>query len=81
MSRSARSAKAELTREALQRLALVHVLGRDLDFSEVVEDVELGEVERVVAVDERGVLHDDEVEPAATSTAASRGAVLAADFL
>ena len=59
----------------------MEVLGRDLDLGEVVENVELGEVERVVAVDEGGVLHDDEVEPAAASATAGRGAVLATYFL
>lgn len=53
----------------------------DLENGKSVEDVELGEVERRVPVDQVRVLEDDEVEPAAATTTTGRDAPLGSDFL
>ena len=64
-----------------ERFAVEVVRDRDLDLFEVVEDVELGQVQRGVAVDHVRVLHDDEVEPAAAATTARRDTKLGTDLL
>lgn len=53
----------------------------DLDLIEVVENVELGEVQRGVMVDCLRVAREDEVEPTAATTAASRDAKLLTGLL
>ena len=57
-----------LTREPFKLFSINGILDSDLDLLKVVQDVKLGEVKCVVAVDEGRVLHNDEIEPAATST-------------
>lgn len=53
----------------------------NLDDGEGVEDVEFGNVERSVAVNEVRVLEDDEVEPSAATTTTCRDPPLGANFL
>jgi hypothetical protein len=65
----------------VELLAVDLVRRADADLGQLVEDVELGQVEGGVAVDQRRVLDDDEVEPAAPSSAARGRAVFGADLL
>ena len=69
------------TRETFELLAIQQVLGSDLDLLELVQDVELGQVERSVAVDQSRVLHDDQIEPTASSASSSRSTVLGSNLL
>ena len=62
----------------MEHLAFVAVAGADRDLGERVEHVELGEGERVEAVDAHRVADDDGVEPAAAARAAGGGAELLA---
>lgn len=71
----------EVGGEVLEGLAVVAVAGGDLELVKVVEDVELGEVERGVVVAGVRVLDDDEIEPAAAALAARRDADLVPDLL
>ncbi|KAI3478079.1 hypothetical protein L1887_60010 [Cichorium endivia] len=71
----------EVRREARQLLAVHNVAHRHLELLELVQHVELGQVEARVAVDEARVAHHDQVQPAATASAARRRAVLGSDLL
>jgi hypothetical protein len=73
--------KAKRTRETFKLLALEHILGGDLNLLQLIQNVELGQVERSVSVDHVGILHDDQIEPTASSSSTSRGAVFSSDFL
>jgi len=67
--------------ESVELLALVRVRCGNLEFFEVVEDVEFGEIEGRVVVAGVRVFDDDEVEPAAASFAACCDANFVADLL
>jgi hypothetical protein len=69
------------TGEARELLPVEHVFDSDADLAQVVEYVELGQVERVVAVDAARVAQHDEVEPATAPAPARRHAELAPDLL
>src|SRR5262249_5700025 len=58
----------------VNRRAFVFVAGTDLDVPLSIENVELGDYQRVSTVDHFGVTKDGEVEPAATAGASSDGA-------
>lgn len=62
-------------------LSVVLVRHGDLDLLEVVENVQLGQVDRVVPVDRVGVLDENQVEPSAAALAAGGHAELTADLL
>lgn len=51
----------------------------DLDLVKVVQDVQLGQVQRGVVVDRLGVAAEDEIEPAAATTTAGSNAEFPAD--
>jgi len=59
----------------------VRVGGRDLELVEVVEDIELGEVERGVVVASMRVLENDKVEPSAAALATGCDADFVTDLL
>ena len=67
--------------EVIEVLAIERVLCADLDFLEPVENIELGQVERGVPVDHGRILHDDQVEPSASTTTAGRDSPFGTDFL
>jgi len=67
--------------QGFERLAVEEVLGTDLDRVEIVEDVEFRQVERSVTVDQRRVLHDDKIQPSASTSSTSRDAEFGSDFL
>lgn len=67
--------------EAVELLAVVRVGSCDLELVEVVEDIELGEVERGVVVASVRVLEDDKVEPSAAAFAAGCDADFVTDLL
>lgn len=69
------------TREAINLDAVQLVADRHLDLLKPIQDVQLGQVQARVAVDHVRVAHDDQVEPAATTSAAGGGTVLGTDFL
>jgi hypothetical protein len=62
-------------------LSVVLVRHGDLDLLEVVENVQLGQVDRVVPVDRVRVLDEDQVEPSAAALAAGGHTELATDLL
>lgn len=74
-------ARGRRTREPIEFLPVESVLDGNLDLCKVIQDVELGEIQDVVSVDQARVLHDDEVEPATAPPPAGRDAPLAPNFL
>ena len=54
-------------REALERLAVQSVARADAQLRELVENVQLREAERVVAVDLMRVLHNGQIEPSTSA--------------
>src|SRR5262249_30248835 len=64
----------------LDGLAFVFVPGANLDFALGIEDVELGDDQRVDTVDHSGVTKNGKVEPAATPRAPGNGAKFFAAF-
>mmetsp|Transcript_10491 Transcript_10491/g.27222 ORF Transcript_10491/g.27222 Transcript_10491/m.27222 type:complete len:384 (-) Transcript_10491:312-1463(-) len=63
-----------------QPLAVELVAHADLNLTQACEHVKFGDVDRVVAVERGGVLHDLHVEPAAPARPPGRSAVLVADI-
>lgn len=57
------------------------VRNTDLDLIKVVQNIQLGEVQRGVVVDRLRVTRKDEVEPTAATTTAGRDSELSTDFL
>lgn len=57
------------------------VLGSNLDLLELIQNIKFGQVETGVTVDHGRVLHDDQVEPTATSSSTSDDTVLGSDLL
>lgn len=55
----AKSVHRERTWEALDFLPIYDVLDGHLDLLKVVQDIELGQVQAIVPVDQAGMLHDD----------------------
>ena len=70
-----------LTGEACDLLVVDEVLDGHFDLLKVVKHIELGEVQRVVAVDQAGVLHHHQVEPATAPATASGRTILVANLL
>jgi len=62
-------------------LSINDVFHGDLDLLKVIENVKLCQVKRIVAIDLRRMLHDDKIEPPATSPTAGGGAKLAPNLL
>lgn len=71
----------EIGWEARQFLAVVLVARCHLEFLEVVQDVELGQIQTRVAIDQARVAQHDEVQPAASSSSTGRDTVLGAHLL
>ena len=69
------------TWEPSQFLSIGKVLDPHLDFGELIQDIEFGQVEAIVSVDQGGVLHDYKIEPATASPAACCSSVLPANLL
>lgn len=67
--------------ETLDLLAVQDVLGGDLDFLKLVEDIQFGQVQTGVTVNEGRVSHDDQVEPTTTTSSTSGDTPLGSDFL
>ena len=70
-----------LTGEACDLLVVDEVLDGHFDLLKIVKHIELGEVQRVVAVDQARVLHDDQIQPSTAPPSASRRTILATDLL
>ena len=70
-----------LTRETGDFLLIDEVFDRYLDLIKVVEDIQLGEVQGVIAVNQARMLHHHQVKPTTAPATASGRTVLAANFL
>jgi len=70
-----------LTRESFKFFSVQLVPYCNLDLSQLVENIEFGEVEVVIAIDQLRVLEDHKVEPAGATSTSSRGPVFMANFL
>ena len=64
-----------------ERLAVDGILDGHLDLGKGFQNIQLGQVEHVVAIDEAGMLHDDQIKPTSTAAASSRRAVLSPNLL
>lgn len=64
-----------------KRLAIDGVPDGHLDLREGFQNVQLGQVQHVIAIDEAGMLHDNEIQPTSTATTSSRRAVLSTNLL
>lgn len=67
--------------EGFERFTIEEIFGTNLDRFEVVENIEFGQVERGVAVDQCRVLHDDEIQPSASTSSTSCDTELGSYFL
>jgi hypothetical protein len=73
--------QVEIGRESFNLFTLEGVLGGDLDLLESIEDVELGQVQRGIAVDHGRVPHDDQIEPSTSPSTTGSDTPFSPDFL
>jgi hypothetical protein len=71
----------QLTWETREFIPIKDILHPDFDFFETIKNVKLGEVKRVITIDQTRMLHHNKIEPATTPEAACCRANLMSDSL
>ena len=78
---AAKNPSLRLTWKTRELLPVDKVLHGHLDLFEVIQNVKLRQVDRVIAVDQTRMFHHDEVKPATTPATTRRGTILMPDLL
>ena len=63
----------EVARKTVNQLSVESIAHTYLDFLKAIENIELGQIERSVSVDEIGVANEAEIEPSTTTRAPCGG--------
>ena len=72
---------SQLTGETRELLPINEVFHSNFDLFDVIENIKLRQVERIIAINLARMLHHDEIQPATSPTAAGRRTKLAPDLL
>ena len=62
-------------------LAVDNILDGNLDLGKRFQNVQFSQVQGVVAIDEAGMLHGDQIQPTSTATTSSGRAILSTNLL